>query len=106
MVLKIRLRQQGRTGRLTYRLVVTDSRVPRDGKYIENLGYYNPHMESDKDGILKEDRIEHWLHLGAQFTEKATALVARKNPAIMKRLREKVALQVKKRSEKRKKRKS
>ena len=42
MALKIRLRQQGRAKRAFYRLVVTDSRAPRDGKYLEAVGWYNP----------------------------------------------------------------
>jgi len=102
MVLKIRLRQQGRTNRLTYRLVVADSRSPRDGKYVENLGHYDPHMDGEKDATLKEDRIQHWVDLGAELSEKAEALVARKAPGVIKSLREKAAAKVKKRSEKRK----
>ena len=102
MALKIRLRQQGRTNRLTYRLVVTDSRSPRDGKYIENLGYYDPHMDGGKDGILHQDRIQHWIDLGAELTEKATTLIARKTPGVIQNLREKAAMKIKKRSEKRK----
>ena len=49
MALMIRLRQQGRTNRQTYRLVVTDKKNPRDGKYIEMLGWYNPHEENEKN---------------------------------------------------------
>lgn len=45
MALIIRLRQQGKTNRKSYRLVVADSRSPRDGKYLENLGMYDPHEE-------------------------------------------------------------
>ncbi|MCB1072259.1 MAG: 30S ribosomal protein S16 [Chlamydiia bacterium] len=102
MVLKIRLRQQGRTNRLTYRLVVADSRSPRDGKYVENLGHYDPHMDGEKDAMLNEDRIQHWVDLGAELTEKAEALIARKAPGVIKSLRERAATKVKKRSEKRK----
>ncbi|MCB1081802.1 MAG: 30S ribosomal protein S16 [Chlamydiia bacterium] len=102
MVLKIRLRQQGRTNRLTYRLVVADSRSPRDGKYVENLGYYDPHREGEKDSELHEERIQHWINQGAELSEKAEALVARKAPGVMKSLRERALEKVKKRSEKRK----
>ena len=45
MALKIRLRQQGKTNHLMYRLVVVDSRAPRDGKYLEMVGKYNPHLK-------------------------------------------------------------
>ncbi|MDN3509134.1 MAG: 30S ribosomal protein S16 [Candidatus Neptunochlamydia sp.] len=102
MVLKIRLRQQGRTNRLTYRLVVADSRSPRDGKYVENLGHYDPHLDGEQNATLKEDRIQHWVDLGAELTEKAEALVARKALGVIKSLRERAAVKVKKRSEKRK----
>ena len=102
MALKIRLRQQGRTNRLTYRLVVTDSRSPRDGKYVENLGYYDPHLAEGKDSEVKEDRIQYWIDHGAQMTQKAHALVARKAPGVIKSMKEKVLEKTKKRSEKRK----
>lgn len=102
MALKIRLRQQGRTNRLTYRLVVADSRSPRDGKYVENLGHYDPHMEGEKDAALKEDRIQFWVDNGAELSEKAYALVARKAPGVIKSIRERELAQIKRRSEKRK----
>lgn len=89
MALKIRLRQQGRTNRLTYRLVVADSRLPRDGKYLEKLGHYDPHLEGDKDATIAEDRIQYWLDQGAELSEKAQALIARKAPGVMKALIEK-----------------
>ncbi len=89
MVLKIRLRQQGRTNRLTYRLVVADSRSPRDGKYVENLGHYDPHREGEKDGVVKGERIQHWINLGAEMTEKAHAFISRKAPEVIQGIREK-----------------
>lgn len=90
MALKIRLRQQGRNNRATFRLVVTDCRSPRDGKYVEMLGWYNP-FESAEERILlvKADRVQHWLDLGAQLSDKARALVAQAAPAIIKRQVEK-----------------
>ncbi|NRA90362.1 MAG: 30S ribosomal protein S16 [Simkaniaceae bacterium] len=102
MGLKIRLRQQGRTNRLTYRLVVADSRSPRDGKYVENLGHYDPHLEEGKDAVVKEERIQHWVDNGAEISEKAHALIARKAPGVIKSIRERELAKVKKRSEKRK----
>jgi small subunit ribosomal protein S16 len=84
MALKIRLRQQGRKNRETYRLVVTDSRSPRDGKYVEMLGWYNPfETKEDLTLFMKPDRIQHWLDQGAQMTDKAKALVAKQAPAIV-----------------------
>lgn len=85
MALKIRLRQQGRTNRAFYRLVVTDSRSPRDGKYVEALGWYNPIEESeDKKLDFKTDRIQHWLSVGAQLTETVENLMRASAPGIVK----------------------
>ena len=62
MGLKIRLRQQGRNNRPFYRLVVADCRSPRDGKYVEALGWYNPfEQELDKSVSIKPERIQYWL---------------------------------------------
>jgi small subunit ribosomal protein S16 len=84
MALKIRLRQQGRTNRATYRLVVTENRSPRDGKYVEMLGWYNPfEAELDKSLSIKADRIQHWLDQGAQLTDKAKTLVAKLAPKVV-----------------------
>ena len=85
MALKIRLRQQGRTNRPFYRLVVTDSRYPRDGKYLEALGWYNPiEAELEKMLSIKVDRIQHWLGVGAQLTDKAASLIAKSAPQIIR----------------------
>lgn len=85
MALKIRLRQQGRTNRAFYRLVVTDARAPRDGKYLEALGWYNPiESEADKQAFVKPDRLQHWLSVGAQLTENAESLLKRLEPAIIR----------------------
>jgi small subunit ribosomal protein S16 len=90
MALKIRLRQQGRTNLSVYRLVVTDSRTPRDGKYLEMLGWYNPvEAEEDKKISVKEDRVQHWLDQGAQLTDNAEALLKKTAPAIIRQQTEK-----------------
>jgi small subunit ribosomal protein S16 len=106
MALKIRLRQQGRTNRAFYRLVVTDSRSPRDGKYIEAVGWYNPsEVEDEKKFSMKGDRIQYWLSVGAQFTDSAEGLVRKSSPDI---IQEQAAKQAKCRAKiatKRKKRK-
>lgn len=85
----IRLRQQGRTNRQTYRLVVTDKRNPRDGKYIEMLGWYNPHEENEKNLFVDPDKVKLWLDKGATMTPKACALVGRSSPDLIKELLEK-----------------
>lgn len=85
MALKIRLRQQGRTNRAFYRLVVADSNSPRDGKYVEALGWYNPIEEADdKKLAIKIDRIQHWLNVGAQLTENVENLIRKSAPEIVK----------------------
>jgi small subunit ribosomal protein S16 len=91
MALKIRLRQQGRTNRAFYRLVVTDSRAPRDGKYVEALGWYNPiEAENDKKLSFKTDRIQHWLNSGAQLTDNAENLIRLSAPHIIQEQKEKI----------------
>ncbi|MBI5273676.1 MAG: 30S ribosomal protein S16 [Chlamydiales bacterium] len=83
MALKIRLRQQGRTNQLSYRLVLTDIRAPRDGKYLECLGWYDPKRKVENDDAeLKADRIEHWLKEGAEISPKACALLKRIAPSV------------------------
>jgi small subunit ribosomal protein S16 len=85
MALKIRLRQQGRNNRPFYRLVLTDVRSPRDGKYLEALGWYNPfEAEFEKSVSVKADRIQHWLNIGAELSESAESLVAKAAPAIIR----------------------
>jgi small subunit ribosomal protein S16 len=90
MALKIRLRQQGRTNRAFFRLVVTDCRSPRDGKYVEALGWYNPIEEADdKKVAFKTDRIQHWLSVGAQLTDSAANLIRKSAPQIIQAQTEK-----------------
>lgn len=89
MALKIRLRQQGRTNLAFYRLVVTDSRSPRDGKYVEALGWYNPIIAEDSKKVeFKEDRIQHWLNVGAQLTDNVENLLRMSAPHIVKGVNE------------------
>lgn len=90
MGLKIRLRQQGRNNRPSYRLVVTEVTSKRDGKYVEALGWYDPFIADDaQNALLKEERIQHWLDQGAQLTESAKSLVARNAPTVLRQYREK-----------------
>lgn len=70
-----------------YRLVVTDSRSPRDGKYLEALGWYNPHTDVEANRFsLKADRLQHWITNGAILSECAESLVKQSAPAIIKAL--------------------
>ncbi len=88
MALKIRLRQQGRTNRQTYRLVVTDVRCPRDGKYLEMLGWYNP-FATENNCHVHADRIQFWVGQGAKLTDSAQALITKVAPHVMKEIQEK-----------------
>jgi len=74
MATKIRLTRLGKKKQPTYRVVVTDSRKPRDGKYIEQLGIYDPRQEPSLVRIDNE-RALYWLHTGAQPTERAQKLL-------------------------------
>ncbi len=67
MAVKIRLSRGGAKKRPFYRIVAADSRAPRDGRFIEKLGTYNPLIENGL--TIKRDRIDHWVGLGAQPTE-------------------------------------
>jgi small subunit ribosomal protein S16 len=86
MALKIRMRQQGRANRQTYRLVVTDIRNPRDGKYLEMIGWYNP-FSNTQDAVINVERINFWVGQGAQITPSAQSLIARIAPDAMKEIR-------------------
>ena len=76
MTLMMRLRMQGRKNRRMFRLVVTPKRNPRDGKYIESVGHYNPHSK-EEDCVIDKERAMHWLRQGARPSEKAMALLKR-----------------------------
>lgn len=85
MALKIRLRQQGKTNRLTYRLVVTNVRAARDSSYVEMLGWYNPHEKTDEKQLhIETERVRHWLSQGAELTQKSEALIKRVAPEVIK----------------------
>jgi small subunit ribosomal protein S16 len=72
MSLKIRLSRGGAKKRPFYKIVLADSRSPRDGKFLERLGTYNPMLphEHDQRLVLNEERIKHWLAIGALPTER------------------------------------
>jgi small subunit ribosomal protein S16 len=72
MSLKIRLARAGAKKRPYYRIVVADSKSPRDGRYIEKLGTYNPLLPRDSNERVKliEERLKHWISVGAQPTDR------------------------------------
>ena len=104
MALIIRMRQQGANSRQRFRLVVTDSRNPRDGKYLEMLGWYNPFGADDKNYFIDIPRVQFWLENGAQISDRVKSLVKRLAPEVVQKLtQKKVAKVAKKREQKKKK---
>ncbi len=74
MAVKIRLRRMGAKKAPFYRVVVADSRYPRDGRFIEEIGYYNP-MTNPAEIKIDAEKAEQWLKNGAQPTETVKALL-------------------------------
>lgn len=74
-MVKIRLMRMGSKKRPFYRIVAADSRSPRDGKFLEILGHYDPTTEPNKLEI-KKDRIDEWVKNGAQFTGRVEKIIS------------------------------
>ena len=74
MAVKIRLRRMGAKGAPFYRIVVADSRFPRDGRFIEEIGYYNP-MEDPADLRVDTEKAQKWIANGAQPTDTVKVLL-------------------------------
>jgi len=78
MAVKIRLRRMGAKKAPYYRVVVADSRYPSDGRFIEEIGTYNP-MEEPALFKVDEEKVKMWIQNGAQPTESVKALLKRNN---------------------------
>ena len=78
MSLRIRLARGGAKKRPFYRIVVADSRSPRDGRFIEKIGTYNPMLAKDHPNRvrLNEERAKHWLSVGARASDRVTRFLA------------------------------
>ena len=76
MSVKIRMRRMGSKRKPFYRIVVADSRMPRDGRFIEEVGYYNPLTNPD-EVKLEEDKIFEWLEKGAQPSDTVISLLSK-----------------------------
>ncbi|WP_292286746.1 30S ribosomal protein S16 [Marivita sp.] len=74
MAIKIRLARSGSKKRPFYRIVAADTRMPRDGRFIEKLGTYNPLLPKDSEDRVKMDaeRIKHWMDQGAKPTDRVS----------------------------------
>jgi small subunit ribosomal protein S16 len=77
MAMKIRLARGGSKKRPYYSIVATDSRMPRDGRFIEKLGTYNPLLAKDSEDRVKMDmeRVQYWLGQGAQPTDRIARML-------------------------------
>ena len=74
MAVKIRLKRMGKKKQPFYRIVVADSRAPRDGRSIEKLGHYNP-IKDPAELVINEERLFHWLDQGAQASDTVFSLL-------------------------------
>ena len=74
MAVKIRLRRMGAKKAPFYRVVVADSRYPRDGRFIEEIGYYNP-LKSPAEVVIDGEKAKKWISNGAQPTDTVKALL-------------------------------
>lgn len=75
-MVKIRLKRFGSRNRIQWRIVVADSKMPRDGRFIEEIGYYDP-LPMDEKIEVKQDRLEYWLAHGAQLSDTVKSLLKR-----------------------------
>jgi small subunit ribosomal protein S16 len=72
-MVRIRLRRVGLKGQPSYRIIAADKESPRDGRFLEILGFYNPRTQPHTL-VVKEDRVYHWLQVGAQPSESVVKL--------------------------------
>ena len=79
-MVKIRLRRMGAKKNPFYRIVVADSRAPRDGRYIEEIGYYDP-LSADKTIKVDAERAKYWIDNGAQPTDTVRGLLKKAEAA-------------------------
>lgn len=98
-VVKIRLARGGAKKRPHYSIVVARSAAPRDGDFIEKIGHYNPMLsgENAERVVLKLDRVDYWLKVGAQPTEKVTHFIQAKGGVLTSKIKAKLEEKVKKR---------
>ncbi|HKI68235.1 MAG TPA: 30S ribosomal protein S16 [Verrucomicrobiae bacterium] len=80
MAVKIRMKRIGAKNAPVFRIVVADSRSPRDGKFIEEIGTYHP-LKRDNNFTLKLDRAKYWLSKGAQPSETVASFIKRADKA-------------------------
>ncbi|HID15355.1 MAG TPA: 30S ribosomal protein S16 [Candidatus Atribacteria bacterium] len=77
MSVKIRLTRMGAKKRPFYRIVAVDSRAPRDGKYLDLIGYYDPIGASPEEIKINEEKLRYWIDKGAHLSDTAKNLLKR-----------------------------
>ena len=86
MAVRIRLRRTGGKGQASYRIVVADRHSPRDGRFLENVGHYNPRTDPATFEI-NDERVRHWLEHGAQPSDAVARLLEKKGLIPARKLR-------------------
>jgi small subunit ribosomal protein S16 len=83
MALKIRLARGGSKKRPFYSIVIAEATAPRDGRFIEKVGSYNPMLPRDHDDrvLMDQERVKHWLSVGAQPTDRVLRFIAERGIA-------------------------
>ena len=81
MAVVIRMKKMGRAHRAFFRICATDKRAPRDGRVLEELGTYDPSVpETDARAVFNQERVAHWLSVGALPSEKVAVLIKKYGP--------------------------
>lgn len=80
MAVKIRLRRSGKVNEPSHRIVVADVRSPRDGRFIENIGMYDPRHKAERIDL---ERADYWLNHGAQASETVAAIIKRARAGVL-----------------------
>ena len=88
MGVKVRLKRTGKKKQCFYRIVVADSRFPRDGRAIEEIGLYDPNQDPAKVDINRE-RLEHWIENGAEITSTVENILKTRPAATVKKAKKK-----------------
>jgi len=83
LAVKLRLRRMGKKKQPIYKIVAADARSPRDGKFLEAVGIYNP-LTNPHTVDIKEDRVNYWLNTGAQPTDTVKSLLSQKGIILKK----------------------
>jgi len=90
---RIRMKKMGRKHRPFYRICAMDIRRPRDGRVLEELGTYDPLVpDTDARAVMKLDRVQHWLNVGAQPSDKVSVLIKKYGPKGTRLAEQKAAL--------------